>query len=123
MIKNLPNPAKTHLLKIFNTLFISTYFPEQWKHATVIPVHKTGKDPTKPTNYRPVALTSCLRKLFERMLNERLIDFLIQKNILADIQCGCLCNRSTVDHLARLESQVKLAFSRQEIFLSVFFDI
>lgn len=37
MIKNLPDSAKTHLIRIFNMLFNSSHYPEQCKHAIVIP--------------------------------------------------------------------------------------
>ena len=39
--------------------------PESWRLATVIPIPKPGKDHAEPTNYRPIALTSCLCKTRE----------------------------------------------------------
>ena len=48
-------------------------FSESWELATIIPFPKPGKDYTKPTNYRPIALTSCLCKTLERMINSRLV--------------------------------------------------
>ena len=44
--------------------------------AIVIPLLKPGKDHTDPSNYRPIALTSCLCKLMEKLVNKRLMWFL-----------------------------------------------
>lgn len=41
--------------------------------ATIVPVLKLGKDPKSPFNYLPIALTSCLCKTFECMVNVRLV--------------------------------------------------
>ena len=51
-------------------------FLEDWRFATVIPIPKPGKDHAEPTNYRPIALTNCLCKTMERMINKRLIWYL-----------------------------------------------
>ena len=32
--------------------------PSVWKEAVVIPIRKPGKDPGKPSSYRPIALMS-----------------------------------------------------------------
>ena len=41
---------------------------------------KPGKDPAKPNNYRPIALTSCLCKTLERIINKKLTWFLESNN-------------------------------------------
>jgi len=33
-----------------------------------VPISKPGKDTTNPTNYRPIALTSCVCKIMERVI-------------------------------------------------------
>ena len=63
------------LLNIFNYIWTTGKFPEDWTLATIIPIPKPGKDPAEPNNYRPIALTSCLCKTLERMINKRLTWF------------------------------------------------
>ena len=53
------------LLNIFNKIWVSGYFPSDWRKAIIIPIPKPGEDPTNPTKYRPVALTSCICKTME----------------------------------------------------------
>ena len=38
----------------FNKIWLSGDFPSDWRKAIVIPIPKPGKDPTNPTNYRPI---------------------------------------------------------------------
>ena len=73
MLKHLPLKSLQTLLDIFNNMWETGKFPESWELATIIPIPKPGKDHTEPTNYRPIALTSCLCKTLERMINARLV--------------------------------------------------
>ena len=75
MLKHLPETALGTLLHIFNGIWTTGVFPESWRLATIIPIPKPGKDHAEPTNYRPIALTSCLCKTLERMINKRLKSF------------------------------------------------
>jgi hypothetical protein len=53
------------LCKIFNMSLENSIFPEQWKKANVIPVHK--KDETNDVkNYRPISLLCIVAKVMER---------------------------------------------------------
>ncbi|WP_143558918.1 reverse transcriptase domain-containing protein, partial [Solemya velum gill symbiont] len=86
-------------------------------------IAKPGKDSTQANSYRPISLTSCLCKTFERMINSRLVWTLESQNLLSPLQCGFRKRRSTVDHLIRLDSYVKKAFSRSEHAVTIFFDL
>ena len=72
MLKHLPDTSLETLLNILNYIWTTGKFPEDWIYATLIPIPKPGKDPAEPNNYRPIALTSCLCKTLERMINKRL---------------------------------------------------
>ena len=81
MLKHLPHNAKQTLLDILNSVWCSSKFPSGWQTSTVIPIPKPGKDKTDPLSYRPIALTSCICKVMERMINNRLVWYL-EKNKL-----------------------------------------
>ena len=68
-LKQLPSCSLDFLLQAFNEVWVSGKFPTSWKQATIIPIHKPEKDNTDPSNYRPIALISCLCKTLERMIN------------------------------------------------------
>ena len=122
-LKHLPDTSLSVLLKTFNDIWETGNVPKSWKEATVIPIPKPGKDNTNPNNYRPIALTSCICKTLERMINERLVWYLEKNNIITEFQSGFRHQRSTNDHLVRLETFIREAFIKKEHLLAVFFDL
>ena len=86
MLKHLPDTSLETLLNIFNYNWTTGKFPEDWTLATIIRIPKPGKNPAEPNNYRPIALTSCLCKTLERMINKRLTWFLESNNHISRFQ-------------------------------------
>ena len=82
ILKHLPDNALKTLLNILNDIWITGKFPKDWRKATIIPIPKPNKDHTEATNYRPIALTSCLCKTMERMINDRLVWFLESNQLI-----------------------------------------
>ena len=99
------------------------HFPESWTKATIIPIPKPNKDHTSPTNYRPIALTSCLCKTMERMIKNRLNFYLESNSIISEYQSGFQKSRSTTDQLVRLESYIRNAFVKKQQVVAIFFDL
>jgi hypothetical protein len=64
-------PIKVPLSRILSLMFKFcwswSYVPSSWRHAQVFPIHKKG-DHLDPANFRPISLTSTLRKLFEMVI-------------------------------------------------------
>ena len=123
LLKHLPESCLKTVLKVYNRIWTSGYFPTSWKKAVIIPIPKPGKDLTNPSSYRPIALTSCLCKVLEKMINHRLMWKLETENLLAKEQCGFRKNHSTIDHLIRLESTVRNAFINKQHVVAIFFDL
>ena len=53
----------------------------------------------------------------------RLVEYLEMRDILDKVQCGSRKGRSTNDHLVRLEAGIRTAFSREDYYVAVFFDL
>lgn len=68
-IRYLNAESQMALLSLFNRIWAAGYIPSTWKEAIVIPILKTGKDPSSVSSYRLIALTSCICKLFKKMIN------------------------------------------------------
>ena len=121
MLKHLPNNALSIILHIFNDIWATGVFPGSWRLATIIPIPKPGKDHAEPSNYKAIALTSCLCKTLERLINKRLVWYLESNDLISPIQSGFRSERSTNDHLIRLETFIRDAFVNREHVVSVFF--
>ena len=121
ILKHLPSDALETLLNIMNEIWRTGKFPEDWHKAVIIPIPKPGKDKTEATNYRPIALTSCICKTMERMINDRLVWFLESNNLISGNQASFRKNYSTNDHLVRLESFIRDAFIKKEHCVAIFF--
>lgn len=122
-LKHLPDSCLNVLLNVYNQVWESCNFPPSWREALVIPIPKPGKDTTKPENYRPIALTSCLCKTMERMVNARLVHSLETTHAFSDEQCGFRKGRSTTDHLVRFETFVRESFAKEKHVVAIFFDL
>ena len=123
MIKHLPECSLRLLLGLFNAIWSGGPFPSSWQESLIIPILKPDKDPSTLSSYRPISLTSCLCKLLERMINDRLIYYLESNDILSPLQSGFRKHRSTLDHLVNLETWIREGFINGEHVVAVFFDL
>ena len=123
MLKHLPENSLETLLNIFNYIWTTGKFPEDWTLATIIPIPKPGKDPAEPNNYRPIALTGCLCKTLERMMDRGLTWFLESNNHISRFQSGFRSDRGATDNLVGLETFIRDAFIGKEHVVAVFFDL
>lgn len=100
-IKHLPNEALVLLEKIFNACLSLAYFPTPWKLAIVKCIHKPGKLASSTCNYRPISLLSCLGKLFERLILNRLRQTIEEEQIFMPEQYGFVPGKSCTHQLYR----------------------
>ena len=100
------------LLHIFNLSWSSHSFPSIWKTSSIIPIHKMGKPLDSPASFRPISLTSCVSKLFERIMLSRLLFFLEPNSILSPCQAGFRPGRSTLDQIRFLSQSISDGFNK-----------
>ncbi len=99
------------LAKHFQLCLSTSTFPSSWKYAYVQPVPKKDNR-SAPSNYRPIALLSCLSKAFECILNRKLLKHLSTSDLLSDRQYGFRKGRSTDDLFAFLTDSWSSSLSR-----------
>jgi len=102
-LKNHTELLVQHLTKLFNIILKQGYIPITWKKANIILLLKPKKDKQHPSSFRPISLLSCLGKLLEKIIKERLTLELERRNILPQHQAGFRPGKSTIYNIVRLE--------------------
>ncbi len=91
------DPKCEILAKMYRFCFAARDVPSQWNTATTILIHKKG--PTNDaSNFRPIALMSCLYKLLMAILAKRMTSFAISNNLLSDQQKSARPSEGCYEH-------------------------
>ena len=112
MLKHLPRSDTDFLLHVFNLSWFSHSFPSIWKTSSIIPIHKMGRPLDSPSSFRPISLTSCVSKLFERIILSRLLFVLESNFILSPRQAGFRPGRSLLDQILFLSQSISNGFNK-----------
>ena len=112
MLKDLPLSGMDFLLHIFNLSWSSHSFLSIWKTSSIIPIHKMGTPLDSPASFRPISLTSCVSKLFERIIPSRLLFFQESNSILSPGLPGFRPGRSTLDQILFLSQSISDGFNK-----------
>lgn len=111
------------MLCTFNYLWFHNFIPSDWKKDCLVPILKQGKTEHEPDSYRPIALTSCIGKIFEQLLKQRLEFFVEKYCILPNSQFGFRKGRSAQESISHLQLDIYNAVSCKRKLACIFFDI
>ena len=99
VLKNCEPELSYILAELFSKCLKESCFPDCWKVSSVVPVFKNVGERSTAKNYRPVSLLSVVSKLFEKLVNNRIVDHLEKCGLFSDFQYGFRSSRSTADLL------------------------
>lgn len=105
MLRNLDDDSVTALTAYFNKCRTVGSLPSTWKTATTTFIPKPGK-PLQLGNLTPISLTSCLGKLLEHMVLNRLPEYMEEHHLFPDSIFGFRRGLSTQDLLLQLQHYV-----------------
>ena len=98
LLKILCHEITPILTQIFRLSLETGIVPTDWREGNVVPLFKKG-DKHKPSNYRPVSLTSICSKIMEHIVVYNIRQHLDRNDILADEQHGFRSKRSRKSQL------------------------
>ncbi|KAK2574733.1 hypothetical protein KPH14_012990, partial [Odynerus spinipes] len=118
VLHNIPIKYHLLLLDIINELYNFDVYPNDWKNSFIHFVEKPNS-----SSLRPIALTSCICKIFELMISNRLRWWIESNKLLPNNQTGFRKSLSCIDNLASLKLDIEDALSKQEQIHAAFIDV
>ena len=95
------------LKDIYDSMVASKYFPSILLKIRMVFHKKPNSDASDPLNYRPISLIETLCKVFERIINNRLIMFCEHQNLFNEYQFGFRHSRSTQQVITIITSSIE----------------
>ena len=109
MIKICDESLLKPLLILFKNSLKLSYYPDIWKKSNIIPAHKKN-DKQLLNNYRPISLLPIFGKIFEKIIFNRIYDFLLKEELLNPNQSGFRPSDSCINQLLAITHEIFEAF-------------
>ena len=88
VLKNCELELSYMLAELFGKCLKESCFPDCWKVSSVVPVFKNVGERSTAKNYCSVSLLSVVGKVFEKLVNNRIVDHLEKCGLFSDFQYG-----------------------------------
>ena len=88
VLKNCESELSYILAELFNKCLKKSCFPYCWKISSVVPVCENVGERSTAKNYCPLSLLSVVSKVFEKLVNNRIVDHLEKCSLISDFQYG-----------------------------------
>ena len=112
VLKNCEPELSYILAKLFNKCLKESCFLDCWMVCLVVPMFKNVGERSTTKNYCPVSLFSVVSKVFEKLVNNRIVDHLEKCGLFSDFQYGFRSSGSTADLLTVVCDRITRAFNR-----------
>ena len=124
LIKHLSTKESSVLLTIINSSWLSRWCPQSGRSAYVVHFLKNGKGPADVGSYRPIAMTSTVGKVLERIIDNRLSWWFEEHSTLSPWQAGFRMRHSTIDQCLWLSQFISNLFqsTKRRCTIATFFD-
>ena len=96
--------------------------PLKLKHAKIVPVYKDG-DELDPGNYKPISLLSNINRIFEKLVYNRINNFIIKHKILCLSRYGFPKHCSTEHALLDIVGKIQRYMDEKLFYCGIFIDL
>lgn len=103
LLKNGGDCLQNTILVMFQKFIALEKTPNEWNRGIIVPIFKKG-DRKDLNNYRGISLTSCVAKIFNRIIAMSISKFLENSNTLSEVQGGFRSAHRCEDHIFTLKS-------------------
>jgi hypothetical protein len=124
IIRNLHKIDEKFLTNIYNKCLDFQYFPKYWKKSIIKIIPKPDKQDYRRTDsYRPISLIPVLGKILEKLIINRINDFLHKNSKLNSKQFGFVPQKSTEEALHSVINFIEKGFEKKGFTLIISLDI
>jgi len=116
------NFVAPHIVNIINKSFTDGDFPDLLKIAKICPIYKAG-EVSNISNYRPISVLPSFSKVFEKLVYNRLTNYLTKCSILYKHQYGFRSNHSTSLAILEMIDKITDAMDQNKFSIGVFIDL
>jgi Reverse transcriptase (RNA-dependent DNA polymerase) len=122
ILKDLSEDLNPHLVRTINKLMKQGEFLTTFKTARIVALHKDGAKDC-PGNYRPIAIISNLSKIYEKILYNRIYNYLNDSNFFDEKQFGFLPHSNTTSAALSATSRIRTSMDKGCFTASIFIDV
>ena len=95
VLKNCTTELLYILAELCNMCLKESCFPDCWKVSLVVHLFKNNGESSAVKNYHPVSVLSVISKVFEKFVNDRIVNHLEKRGLFSDFQYHVRYSRST----------------------------
>jgi hypothetical protein len=122
IVKELIHEIVFPVTELINKIVFSSTYPDQFKFAHVIPLHKKGVK-TAVENYRGISLLPVLNKIVEGIILSRISHFIKRNNLEDSTQYGYKKGIGTQDALFKFLNEASKSLDDNDYFVVLFVDL
>lgn len=122
ILRNIKNTISKPLAYLINFTINSGICPKAFKIGIIKPIFKNG-DKHEIKNYRPITLISSITKVFEKIMKERIENYLKKLNFISNKQFGFQKNKSTQDAICYLTNNIYQSMDNKMPCIGIFIDL
>lgn len=122
ILKKCKNEIKGIITIIINDIIEKEQIPNELKNTQIIPVYKKG-DTKNLNNYRPISITNIIAKILEKIIYNRLTNYLEKNNIIDEKQFGFKKGGSTENALLKTIHTIQKELNNKKIVVVIFYDL
>jgi hypothetical protein len=105
MLKAIKTQIEPMITKLFNIVLKQGKYPSQWGEGIITSLYKSGEQ-DDTNNYRGITITSCLGKLYNRIMNSRLYEYRQENKQGCREQIAYQKDSRTTDHIFVLQTLI-----------------
>ncbi|XP_065639571.1 uncharacterized protein LOC136072316 [Hydra vulgaris] len=122
IVANVSSQIRKPIFEIFKSSIKTGTVPDKLKVAKIIPIFKTGET-FQINNYRPISILPIFSKILERIIYNRLYEYLIQNKLLDKKQFGFQSQHSTEHAVLDIVNSISDSFNKKQFVLGTFIDL